>query len=136
MRILGFLSSLLVILSFLLPWLNLPSGKMTFIDILVEMLTSPNGFEGAFQWLNSSSTGSIFTYVAFFAALLMIILSIFFGFLGGRLGPSIGLVGMLLFTVIVWYFYGQDFPKILGEGYLLALGSFVVGLLLGGGKYL
>ncbi|ASJ06633.1 amino acid permease [Thermococcus pacificus] len=136
MRVLSFLTSLLVALSFLLPWLRPPSGELTFLHILNEIVTSPNGFEGAFWWLNPSSTGSIFTYVAFFAGLFMILLGVFFGLLGGRLGPGVGLVGMLLFTVIAWYFYGGGFLEILGEGYLLALGSFVAGFLLAGGKYL
>ncbi|WP_148882710.1 amino acid permease [Thermococcus aciditolerans] len=136
MRILSFLTSLIVILSFVLPWLKPPSGEMTFIAIFDQVLTTPHGFEGVFWWLNPTSTGSILTFVAFFAGLFLVLLGVFFGILGGRLGPGIGLVGMFLFTTVAWYMYGGGFVDIIGEGYLLGLGGFVAGFVLGGGKYL
>ena len=136
MRILSFLTSLIVTLSFVLPWLRPPSGEMTFIDILNQVLTTPHGFEGVFWWLNPASTGSILTFVVFFAGLFLVLLGVFFGILGGRLGPGIGLVGMFLFTAVAWYVYGEGFVDIIGNGYLLGLGGFAAGFVLGGGKYL
>ncbi|ASJ08664.1 amino acid permease [Thermococcus siculi] len=136
MRLVSLITSLLVALSFPLPWLRLSSGDVTFLYILDKTITASNGFEGAFWWLNPNSTGSIFTYVVFFAGLFMILLGVFFGLLGGRLGPGVGLAGMLLFTTVAWYIYGGGFLETLSVGYLLALGSFVAGFLLAGGKYL
>ncbi|WP_240911711.1 amino acid permease [Thermococcus sp. LS1] len=137
MRILGFLSSLVVALSFVLPWFRLPwGGQITFLGILREVLASSSGFEGAFWWLNPNTTGTIFLFITFFAGIFMILVGILFGLLGGRLGPGIGMVGMLVFTLTAWHIYGQDFFGTLAEGYVIALLSFVVGFVAGGGKSL
>ncbi|AFL94756.1 hypothetical protein CL1_0548 [Thermococcus cleftensis] len=136
MRLVSFLASLVVLVSFPLVWLRPPSGDVTFLGILGRVLLPQEGFEGAFWWLNPSSTGSIFTFVVFFAGIFMILLGVLFGILGGRLGPGLGIFGMLIFTLVVWHFYGNDLPNIIGEGYLLALGGFLAGVMFGGGRYL
>lgn len=66
----------------------------------------------------------------------MIVLGVFFGLRGGRLGPALGLLGLAVFTLVSWHIYGSGFEKILGTGYLMALAGFVAGLILAGGEYL
>lgn len=140
MRLLGFLSSIVVVLSFILPWFRIPVNggveEITFLAILEETLGSSNGLEGAFWWLNPESVGTIFLFIVFFTGMSMILAGILFGLLGGRTGPGIGVVGVFIITLVAWHVYGEGFFEVLGEGYIIALLSFVVGFIWGGGKAL
>jgi len=136
-RVLSFLVSLMVTLSFVLPWFRFESGgELTFIGILEGIFSSPGGFEGAFWWLNPAATTGIFVFIAFFAGVFLILVGVLFGLLGGRAGPGLGTLGMFVFTMISWYVYGEGFFGILAEGYIIALLSFVVGFITAGGKKL
>ena len=136
MRLFSFLSSLLVVLSFALPWFRFDDGEITFMGILREVLTIPSGFEGAFWWLNPHSTAGMFTFIAFFAGIFIKLVAVLFGVLGGRHGPGIGTVGMFVFTVVSWHVYGSGYFGILAEGYVIALLSFVIGFVVAGGEKL
>ncbi|WP_258083020.1 amino acid permease [Thermococcus thermotolerans] len=136
MRLFSFLSSLLVVLSFALPWFRFNGGEITFLGILREVLTMPGGFNGAFWWLNPNSTAGMFTFIAFFAGIFMILVGVLFGVLGGRVGPGVGTVGVLVFTLTSWYVYGSGYFEVLAEGYIIALLSFVVGFVVAGGEKL
>ncbi len=131
MRFVSFISSLIVGVSFFLPWFNLPSGDAyTFWAILSKSI------EGSFSWLNPSSASSLVVYVVFFAGVLMVFLGVLFGLLGGRTGPALGILGILVFSVVSRYIYGPGFGGIIGAGYLMALAGFIFGLLFAGGEYL
>jgi len=130
MRFMSFISSLIVSVSFFLPWFKLPSGKTyTFWGILSKSIN------GSFSWLNPSSPGSLTVYVIFFTGVLMILLGVLFGVLGGRSGPALGILGVMVFTAVSWYLYGSGFERILGVGYILAILGFALGLVLAGGEY-
>lgn len=137
MRIMAFLSSLLVILSFALPWFRFEGGgELTFIGILNNLFSNPYGYENAFWWLNPGSTAGLYTFIAFFAGVFLILVGVLFGFLGGRTGPGLGASGMFVFTIVSWHVYGPGFFGILAEGYIVALLSFVVAFITAGGKKL
>jgi len=131
MRILSFISSLVVGVSFFLEWFHLPSGKSyTFVGILSHSIS------GSFQWLNPDNVSSLGAYVVFFAGILMILMGVMFGVIGGRRGPALGTIGMLVFTAVSWHIYGHAFTAILGPGYYLAWGAFLFALVFAGGQSL
>ncbi|MDI3474484.1 MAG: hypothetical protein PWQ79_1505 [Thermococcaceae archaeon] len=128
MRFLSYISSITVVGSFFLPWVSLKDGNYSFLKILLESI------DGSLSWLNPESAGSLTTYVIFFTGVLLITLGVLFGLLGGRLGPALGITGLLIFTAISRVVYGEGFFSRLQLGYYIAFLGFMIGVILAGGE--
>ncbi|WP_088863779.1 amino acid permease [Thermococcus celer] len=136
MRFVSALMSLLAIFSFTLPWFKVDGEEITFLTFLREFLLGSGGPGTLPGWMDPNSTAGTLVLVTFLAAVLMILLGALFGLTGGRAGPGMGTLGVVLFALVFRYVYGPGYRELLSVGYALAFGSFAVGLLFGGGKRL
>ncbi|ASJ09975.1 amino acid permease [Thermococcus sp. P6] len=136
MRLISLPLSLLVVLSFLFPWFRVDGERITFIEVLRSTLFGSDGLTFSLSWLNPDSNGGIIAFILFLIALLLILLGILYGLRGGRTGPALGVLGMLIFTLVLWYIHGPGYLKVIDKGYVMAFLSFTAGLLLAGGEKL
>jgi len=135
-RVVNFLTSVVAFVGMLLPWLNVGGQRLNFFQIIYKSISVTNSFQDVLKWLNPTYSANLLTFFLLFAAIFMIIAGASWGILAHRSGPLIGLLGVFLFIMLVWYAYGQNFVSLFQFGIGVTALSYLIGLLFGGGEKL